>query len=353
MIRIVFKSTAKIIFVLIFAIFILLHSAITADSNEIKDKSFSLYMENDSPNRTDSYYTNGIKLTWLVQNLMNYKESGRLPEWSLPIIDRLPFINIEGSRKDLSLSVGQNIYTPEDISRSDLIEDDRPYAGITYVAAGFHSKTIDTIRTMEIYLGIVGPHSFAEETQKIFHGIIGSSEPQGWEHQLNDEPVLGLIYEQKRKLYRNQLSRKISFDFSVHMGGGLGNAYIYLNTGAGSRVGWNLPHDFGICRISPASCDNPLYDSQDASFSQTHKLSLYFFVKVDGQAVARDIFLDGNTFRNSHSVDKEPFVADVMGGVAVSYKNWRFSVATLARSRMFKTQQYDQKYTSMSITVSY
>ena len=39
------------------------------------------------------------------------------------------------------MSLSQNIYTPEDIESSDLIKDDRPYAGILYYAIGFHSKT--------------------------------------------------------------------------------------------------------------------------------------------------------------------------------------------------------------------
>ena len=33
----------------------------------------------------------------------------------------------------------QNIYTPGDISRTDLVPDDRPYAGITYGGVGFHA----------------------------------------------------------------------------------------------------------------------------------------------------------------------------------------------------------------------
>ena len=40
----------------------------------------------------------------------------------------------------MSVSIGQDIYTPEDTDRKDLIEDDRPYAGIIYVSTGFHNK---------------------------------------------------------------------------------------------------------------------------------------------------------------------------------------------------------------------
>ena len=65
-----------------------------ADQAEAQEKSwtFSFDLENDLFADTDYNYTNGGKLTWSSYDLTSYAESGKLPDWSLPYIHRLPFI---------------------------------------------------------------------------------------------------------------------------------------------------------------------------------------------------------------------------------------------------------------------
>jgi len=53
---------------------------------------------------------------------------------------------------------------------------------------------------MEIQLGIVGPASFAEETQSLVHELLASQRPNGWDNQLKNEPGLAIIYERKLRL---------------------------------------------------------------------------------------------------------------------------------------------------------
>src|SRR5690606_11388692 len=64
------------------------------------------------------------------------------------------------------------------------------------------------------------------------------------------------------------------------------------------RLGWNLPDDFGPSR---------LLDLRDATarrgqHDELGDWSVYLYGRLAGRAVARDIFLDGNTFAESHSV---------------------------------------------------
>jgi hypothetical protein len=72
---------------------------------------------------------------------------------------------------------------------------------------------------------------------------------------------------------------------------------------------------------------------------------------VDGRLVLRDIFLDGNTFRDSHSVDKETFVADLVGGIALTYGRFKVNYALVLRTPEFK--QREDKHTFGAINVSY
>ncbi|WP_163525968.1 lipid A-modifier LpxR family protein, partial [Klebsiella oxytoca] len=55
--------------------------------------------------------------------------------------------------------------------------------------------------------------------------------------------------------------------------------------------------------------------------------SWHLFATSDAAWVIRDITLDGNTFRNSHSVDKRHVVAYGGYGVAVMYGRWKFAAA--------------------------
>src|SRR3972149_12087096 len=143
-----------------------------------RTNNFFIYFENDLFGGTDKHYTNAFRLTWLSPDLTEYDEDTRLPRWGLPLLRKLPLINRPGFQRNVGLSIGQNIYTPEDLSRRDLIRDDRPYSGWSYFSLTFHVKNAVQLDTFEITAGIVGPSSMAEETQRIVHGWIESEGPK-------------------------------------------------------------------------------------------------------------------------------------------------------------------------------
>ena len=76
------------------------------------------------------------------------------------------------------------------------------------------------------------------------------------------------------------------------------------------------------------------------------------FGAVDGRAVARDIFLDGNTFKDSPSVDKEPFVADLSYGIGLIAGRFQLTFQQVRRTKEFKTQPYTHNDFG-SVTFSY
>jgi hypothetical protein len=269
------------------------------------------------------------------------------------LIERLPFVNEPGFQRALSLSLGQNIYTPEDLKQRDLIEDDRPYAGITYLALGFHSKNARRMDSLEFDLGMVGPHSYAEQCQETLHQWFDATDPQGWDNQLKDEPVANIFYERKWKLVRPEPGG-FSFDVIPHLGGALGTTLTYANAGAQIRWGWNLPNDFGTFRIRPACESNAPHDEKDPRFfSPYQRFGIHLFAAVSGSTVLRNIFLDGNTFRESHSVDKELFVADLSAGISVIAHRFKISYAYVYRTREYETQNAAQIYGSLALSFTY
>lgn len=325
------------------------------EAAEGKEKSgaFSFYFENDCFAHTDRYYTNGIKLSWISPDLTGYAESGTLPEWSLPFIRMLPFINEPGLQRNIGLSIGQNMYTPRDISHKDLIEDDRPYAGWGYFGIAFHSKNNYRLDSMEIQLGMVGPASYTEQTQKFMHRLVGDQRPEGWDNQIKNEPGIAIVYERKWRLFKTGVVGGPGFDIIPHLGGVLGNVHTYANVGMEVRLGWNIPMDFGTSIIRPAGDTNAQVCVQDARCSGDHGWGLNLFASIDGRTVLRDIFLDGNTFRESHSVDKNYFVADLAVGISLIIQRFKISYAMVLRTKEFKGQEDDQSFGSITLSCSW
>ncbi len=122
-----------------------------------RHNTFLIYFENDYFGGTDNHYTNAVRVTWLSPDLTEYDQDRRLPRWGLPLIRNLPLVNRPGFQRNVGLSIGQNMYTPEDLSRKDLIKDDRPYAGWSYFSLTFHVKNAVQLDTFEITAGVVGP----------------------------------------------------------------------------------------------------------------------------------------------------------------------------------------------------
>ena len=327
----------------------------TAAAEKIQSdlSTFTLYLENDIFAGEDQNYTNGLKLTWSSPIYKAYPPEAIPHRWLYPIIRKLPFEGSEDSRNNITYSVGQNIYTPEDIEEEDLIEDDRPYAGITYGSIGFHERTQTEMDTLELYLGLVGPHSYAEQSQQAVHTLFNDKEPEGWNNQLEDEPVIGIVYSHKKKLVEKGTGKNFGYDCILNTGGGLGNAMIFYDLGLTLRLGWNMPNDFGNFPIRPASAFNDAFDARDPRMRPEDNVGVHLFFSVNGKAVIRDIFLDGNTFSDSHSVDKKPVVADYVAGIGFIYGRAKLSMAYVFRTESFEEQKDPQKFGSISMSFSY
>ncbi|MBU2053552.1 MAG: lipid A deacylase LpxR family protein [Proteobacteria bacterium] len=315
--------------------------------------TFSFYFENDLFFNTDQHYTNGVKLTWISPDLTSYAESEKLPDWSHRYIRMLPFINESGLKRNVAFSIGQAMFTPAHTEREDLIVNDRPYAGWTYLGVAFHSKNDRRLDSMEIQLGLVGPESFAEFTQKEVHTLRGFPISRGWNNQLRNEPGLNFFYARKWRVFDTGLEKGLGFDMLTLMGGALGNIHTYANAGLEMRFGWNIPVDFGDSQIQPASSSNDPVTVGDPRLSASKGYSMYLYTTVGGRAVLRDIFLDGNTFAQSHSVDKNHFVANAAFGFSVIFRRFKLSLAKVICTKEFKGQQDEQRFGSITLSFTY
>ena len=76
---------------------------------------------------------------------------------------------------------------------------------------------------------------------------------------------------------------------------------------------------------------------------------IFAFGTAEGRLVAYNIFLDGNTYCDSHSVDSKAFVADFTYGVALTTDDrCQFSYANAFRSREFDGQDHWSRFGSIT-----
>jgi hypothetical protein len=316
--------------------------------------TITLFIENDITDRTDWWYTSGIKLTWISPDLLKSDNKGIVFKWADSCIDRIPFINEPGLLRTFSVSFGQSIYTPENRLAKEPIKDDRPYAGISYLALGFHGRNAWKMDTLEFDIGMVGPHSYAEQTQKIVHKLTGYYEPQGWDNQLHDEPIFNIYFDRKWKLIKGPLNDALEYDIIPYAGINLGNALTSANAGSEIRLGWYIPNDYGTFLIRPGSDSNAPLDKDDPRYSPSHhNPGAYLFAGIDTNAVLRNILLDGNTFKDSLGVEKEPFVANLFAGFGVTYQRVKLTFAQVYRTKEFKNQDTGEVFGSLTLSYSF
>jgi hypothetical protein len=285
----------------------------------------SVQWENDvfSGLGTDRHYTNGLRFSLL-------RGDDRLPRWVLSLARALPWFP-DGGHVRGSWALGQNLYTPEDIGRADLVADDRPYAAWLYLGRGLVAENGRVLDIMELSVGIVGPAALGEECQKGIHGIIGSPEPRGWSNQLGDELALQAIWQRKWRQLHDGEHRGLGVDVLPHVGGALGNVFIHGSAGATVRLGVDLPGDYGTPRIQPGLPGSEF-------FLPGRRFGGYVFLGGEARAVLRNLFLDGNTFRNSHAVSRRWLVGDLQAGVVVQGFGIRLAYTYVVRSEEFAGQ---------------
>lgn len=276
---------------------------------------FTLHEENDyfdfTNKNEDKYYTQGLKLSYTT-----------------------PIENKRASH----FSAGHQFYNPQHKRIDPPFPNERPYAGYLYGEYAKHYYTEEnTEDTWGIQGGVIGPWALGKEIQNGVHDLLGDRKPEGWDHQLDNE--LGLVLQLERKIKTEPYN---IYGFNLELIGNgradLGNISTLAGIGGIARYG-KLPNDFGPTIIKPT-----------AIFSKENLMSYYTFIGAEQRAVARNIFLDGNTFEDSPRVTKHPFVTDFKFGLEGQYKNFTLIYSIIYRSNEYKDSPSASNFGSVDLS---
>jgi len=344
-------------------------------------RGFTTRLENDLFVDTDHNYTNGVAFMAVSRDI-----AGRLRSECLPAPVRLHAELIKlvnpgfwsdpenpAHTQNVVVKFGQAMYTPSDPLRTDLITDDRPYAGLLYLGMSWNRRRLEPLDgteildTREITLGVIGPWSLARQSQNVVHDAIGADRFLGWDHQLKNEPALQLAMDRKFKDYRGSeaVTPGLSADTIRSIGLRLGNIETSAALAIEGRVGWNIPNDFGTYPIRPGAENRPPSSAvaarraagDNAAAASGPRAGVHLFGTLEAKLVAYDFSLDGNLLRTSHQVTRRPWVMQAAVGLSaqspVAGRGVKLAVMRVYRTREFEQQTSNHAYGSVALSLEY
>ena len=257
------RGLAIVLWLLCFAMLPLDVAAQDADDTGGKQKKpreqmhmWRFEFDNDIFSGSDDAFSNGWSLqrhspaveTWDVRP--NGKRRAGVSRW---IGNHFPGLKVGGATGKVgrrTIGISQIIQTPEDIENPDPQPDDVPWAG----TAGLHESWISLdnrwLYAFQIFVGVMGPASLAEETQRFVHDDLGLSDnsPRGWDNQIDTKALFNLNYALRRKLAapsdERYQSGRLAGDLAIGGQAGLGNFFRFVEAQLEFRFGWGLPQGF-------------------------------------------------------------------------------------------------------------
>jgi hypothetical protein len=171
-------------------------------------------------------------------------------------------------------------------------------------------------------IGVTGPPSLAETLQTGWHNLFGYRKPLGWAEQMPFEPAFAVSYLGARTVTAS----------SAASGVALTPAAVWALTAGTLRTSGMLGLRAAFGAHAPPPWESTAHRELGAG------TAVYLIAGVQGEVVARDMFLDGTLFRESPSVSRRWIVGQVEGGVGLTLGRVRLEWAVIHRAREYSTQ---------------
>jgi hypothetical protein len=297
----------------------------------------------------DRHYTNGFKLALTSCQLA---DDGI---WNAPVrlLRAVYVFNRPSNGTDNRLEwtpVAQDIFTPQDHDHKFVTPNDRPFAGWLY--AGFNWIQNDNdqqLTSFEVQAGIVGSWAIGRQMENTFHDLLDINRVRGWRAQLGNEFGAVGFWDRKWRFNR-ALGNGYSWEIIPGVELAAGNVFTYAGVNALLRWGRGLKSNWGPDMIRPGYSGTSYFSAERGGVP----LGFDIYLGTQGRLVARNIFLDGNTFQNSRSVDKEIVVGDALAGAEVFYRNClRVGFTFMLRSNEFTKQRGPDTFGGFYLSFSF
>lgn len=251
----------------------------TAAVAQTHEDEFGIQTDNDSylAQKSDRYYTDG--LFFFFNHALEIKNT-----------DMSALQN-----KVLGFELGQKIFNPQGGNILGPQYIDRPFAGYLYVGSTLNLLFKDESNIkLGAQLGVVGPASFAKQTQTFVHKTFNFYTPAGWQYQIHNDLELNLLAQ-----YNKLLFRFTGVDMSL-------TSYVNLGTGF-SGAGTGPLFRFGLFNqlFNSASTQSTVSVGTQAPLTK-HELFLHY--KPAANYVAYDATIQGSMFQQHNQITTDEIV---------------------------------------------
>jgi hypothetical protein len=273
-------------------------------------------------NRPDGEYTSGVHITY---------DGGTAPKWSRWLWrNAAPCVVGAQNCQMARAEIGQDIYTPSlRVSDPEPAPGARPNAGWLYVSQSARLLTTARSDELTLTLGVTGPPSLARFTQRIAHAAAPEfNRPTDWTKQIGFEPGVMARYAMRRHVS----AVHGVLDFIPEVAATAGNVNTSAEAGVQMRVGYRMRHPW---------------------LQEKNRASVAIVSGVSTRAIARDLFLDGNTFRGGERVGHRPFVVSGEAGVELRYGPLIAAYRSVATSRTYARGPRWHPWSSMVAGVTF
>lgn len=281
----------------------------------IEDKySLQINIDNDAfsiGKNYDRYYTYGTEIT------LTFPKS-KTPEFFLNDF----LFSLDKDEEKYSIALTHKLFTPSDINSDTVLNDDRPYAGLFYLALSKNS--INHIKRQKLLsllsIGFIGKYALGKELQTFLHRQwFKSPIPHGWDNQLSPDVVLNFYNRFENAIFYDVLPEFI-------------NTSVLIDFNAGTLLNeFGLGANFKIGRFF------------DLKFGQDNRTSIAYYVYFDSfvRYVIYNSLLQGGIFiRNSpHTISADNinrFYFNGEYGLKINIYNVELDYSNTIRTSEFK-----------------
>jgi len=275
---------------------------------------FVVTIENDIFCGTDNNYSHGTEMEW-VSSQMSDKDG--------------PF--------RIGYGINQIMYTPIEDSLAMPAKSEHPWCGTltayreTWIRSSFYSEEVRT----RIEIGVLGPASLNERSQRTVHRMINNDLPVGWDNQMPNEPMVNLYQDRYHLLWNGNLNEHWGMDVKGIYGGTVGTTFINGRAGFQWRAGYNIPNNSMPGGIEPKAIRDGEVAAPSSGFF------VYLMSDVTEMVVLHNATCGSSFFRDREPGQErtlEPLVNTYRYGIVIGYNDLSFTYLIGHRSNEFDGQ---------------
>ncbi len=271
----------------------------------------------------DEYYTNGLELFYKEATTTKFRAF---------------------NKKIVNFTLSQKIYNPYTVDVSEVVNQDRPYAGYLYAVYSQQFINSKNILTLGIRAGLTGKKTAARELQNFIHQFYKIPQSNGWDTQVKQKTSLGVQLNYIYSLHHKPES-KLQFSFTNNIIA----SSILSNISSGFALKCNLSR-FKTTSIANTSFFGTALQTDDESWIKES----YLGIKSWGTYQINDFTVKGELYNNpTHKqFNIEPWVWFNDIGYYLNLKRWNISYHQIFHTS--NTKEINKKWIRYgSIQLSY